>query len=261
MKKEPLYTGAFWGVLDKQKQVIACLEKDYRTDLDNFKKELQKGELLLTPFDQIKAFTTVLLGQWDDETTKPFRDLQEKVEENQGKEVLVIKSTTSEEGPLIEYCLESQGIMPPPKFYITKLDLKLGKISSPLESNIQTKEIGSVKVPTGEIVIPVLKTLSASLTCYDLGENPLFSKDLKWMVYEGPIKEELLDLPHLLSEKITNKFMSYLPSSYSLPEKQSKILFDKEVEEYFTKSLNGEEFYQKVQGTLKEHEQNKVTGL
>lgn len=261
MKKEPLYTGAFFGVLDKQKQVIAGFQKDYKTDLNNFKKELQKGELLLTPFDQIRAFTTVLLEQWDDKTTKPFKDLQEKVEKNQGNEVLVIKSTTSENEMMKHYLglQDSSGMMPEPRFYTTKFDLKLGKVSSPLELNLQTKDFGSTEVPFGEIVIPVLKTLSANFSYPDYGVNPMFSKDLGWSVTEGPIKEELIDLPHLLPERYKN--LGYYVLSDSGPEKQSKILFDKEIKEYFAKCVGGEEFYQKVQGTLKSHEQNKVTGL
>jgi len=204
--------------------------------------------------DKIKDFVTVYFGMWDDETTEPFRSLQKKVQENQGNEILVIKKAQEKKGLLVSYLSHQshqdiEGMMPEPDFYTAHLDLNLGRISSPLELNIQTSEI----------VVPVANHLSASLEYADFGGEHLFPEDSRWEVCEGPIKKKLEDLPHLLSKKIKLVLERYR-LDYS-GKVESFIFSGAEVKDYFSKHCGGEKFYGKIQQTILEHAKNKVDGL
>ncbi len=235
--------------IDLLNRKVRASSKDSFDRLRELQVALKSGSA--RSVDEVKDFVTVLFGMWDDETTAPFRELQEEIQKNQENEILVIKKTRDKEGPLISY-LHSGGsmeMMPKPDFYTTHLDLNLGRISSPLELNIQTSEI----------VVPVVNHVSASLKYAAFNTEPIFPGNLKWEVCEWHIKKKLEDLPHLLSEKIKLELARYM-SDYD-KQVESSIFFGREVQIYFSKSPSGVEFYGKAQQTISEHAKKKVHGL
>jgi hypothetical protein len=208
----------------------------------NLQERIKKGGKSDNP---IQDFVILHCSSVSPEYQKVLKDLEDKLEGKEGKEILIAKEIMYEERDKI--FLEGSGfeqgkeIMAPPKHYSEELELKIGIISG--DSGFNVKD--------GEMVIPTQgnrhlesKHKYPKYSDSDLGKF----QDVKWEEISGEIKIQKGDLNYLIAIKAE----SYTPISSLIAE--PKILIGKEVEEYFTTCENIDDAYCKAMDLL----QNKI---
>ncbi len=178
----------------------------------------------------IKDFATVYFGRWNNETIEHYRELEKQVNENIGREVLVIKKEKREREMFMRM-VEGFGCGPEPTFYISDIELRLGVISSPLELNVQT----------GEVIIPAKNHAKTKITGFEDLYN--FWEKTEWEKIEESIKNKYDELPHLFGKPVKN-LLSQLGGFRGYgSELTSEIIIGDEVKSYFKKTVNGKKAY------------------
>ncbi len=199
--------------------------------LEVYQALLKSGELKSS--DEIRDFVIVYFGLFDEQSLKPYYELNEKLKNKKDSDVLFIEQKWRKEdnfniGHLTgENCSEMD-------YSVLDLLLRYGKLNSDNGLEFDIKK-GNIIINTGDH-LGIYKTDLIDIGSVFMGKSPNFGKDYNWVFSLRNIINHYFNLKHLW------------PMPYRTRE--TEILAGNEVKEWFGKLPNGEESYKSAKELL-----------
>jgi hypothetical protein len=226
-----------WCNLNDAKDRISCLIKNIKSGKDS----------LGNKFDDF-VFCAVGANPY---AWKPFYELDERIRNSEGQELLVVDSKTEPCEPMIRYASHGPGqfgfvgpepgpskasFMPPRVLESIKYDWSYGVLTG--------KDL-DFDLENGELIFP------SGRTHLHISTGSVFCSNLVEKVVEkvrGRIRKQVFELPHL-SHSYVDPFLELLhPSEFG--SRNSKVLVGPEVGTYFDKFTNGDSVYSEMKKRL-----------
>jgi hypothetical protein len=205
------------GEINELYKTAEQANKKAEEKIKNLQEKIKKGAKSDNP---IQDLVILHFSSISKKYQQVLRDFEERINNGEGKEILIAKETTFEEDD-IHYL--GKCLIPRPRNYRTNLELKVGMIGGEVGWNVKD----------GEMVIPVQNNehLEARYEYMTYGDFDLGKfQSVEWQEKAGPIVEK--DLGFLIARKLKNSgelIINRYPHVAT-----TKILIGKEVEEYFT---------------------------